>query len=65
MPRIPMAEPNVQLTPETKRRIMEEIEINVCNLLQNLINVQLYCMLLNLHSYILKFFKFTFTFAEG
>ena len=30
MPRIPVAEPNVQLTPETKRRIMKEIEINVC-----------------------------------
>jgi hypothetical protein len=29
MPRIPVAEPNVLLTPETKRRIMEEIEINV------------------------------------
>ncbi|CAI8037712.1 Leucine-rich repeat-containing protein 1 [Geodia barretti] len=29
MPRIPVAEPNVQLTPETKRRIMKEIEINV------------------------------------
>lgn len=30
MPRIPIAEPNVQLTPETRRRIMEQIEINVC-----------------------------------
>ena len=30
MPRIPVAEPTVQLTPETKRRIMEEIEISVC-----------------------------------
>jgi protein scribble len=29
MPRIPVAEPNMQLTPETQRRIMEEIEINV------------------------------------
>jgi C-terminal processing protease CtpA/Prc len=29
MPRIPVAEPNVQLTPETRRRIMKEIEINV------------------------------------
>lgn len=30
MPRIPVAEPTIQLTPETKRRIMEEIEISVC-----------------------------------
>ena len=29
MPRIPVAEPSVQLSPETRRRIMQEIEINV------------------------------------
>lgn len=30
MPRIPVAEPSILLTPETKRRIIKEMENNVC-----------------------------------